>query len=118
MKTFDVDSSDIRESLDFRGLFSSASPSDIEAGCLYEYMRESRLLRDALNVEMGEERGKKGPPYGLAAPFFVGFPEEQLFRLLLRLQEAGFPRPSAQIQKVSAQLAVNQLTPQTVANNQ
>jgi len=90
---FDVDGSDIRESLDFRDLFCSASPSDIEAGCLYEYMRESRLLRDTLNVETGDERGKKRPPYGLATPFFLGFSDEQLFRLLVSLPEAGFPRP-------------------------
>lgn len=91
MKNFDFDGSDIRESLDFRELFSSASPSEIEAACLYEYMRESRMLRDAINGRTEDERKEKA--YGLKTPFFLGFKEEQFFRLMLTLQEASFPRP-------------------------
>src|SRR5262245_7178835 len=91
MKTFDLDGSDIRASLDFRDLFSSASPADIEAACLYEYLRESQTLRDAINAEMEDERKEKS--YRLKTPFFLGFTEEQFFRLMLTLHQAGFPKP-------------------------
>jgi hypothetical protein len=41
MKKSDLDGD---ESFDFRNLFSSATPCEIEAACLYEYMCESKTL--------------------------------------------------------------------------
>jgi hypothetical protein len=92
MKKSDLDGSDLTKngSLDFRFL-GSASPSEIEAACVYEYMRESQMLRDAINAQTEDERKEKA--HGLNTPFFLSFTEEQFFRLMLALQTAGFPKP-------------------------
>lgn len=90
---------DRNESLDFRGLCSSASPSEIEAKCLYENMRESGMLRDTLKRE--DEWRIIGAPYRLRSRFFLSFTVEQLFRLMLALQRAGFPKPWQGLSKAS-----------------
>jgi len=100
MKKSDLDGSDLTkdESLDFRFL-GSASPSEIKAACLYEYARESQMLRDAINAQTEDERKEKA--YGLRTPFFLSFSAERFVRLLLALQRAGFPRPWKGLSKAS-----------------
>jgi hypothetical protein len=80
---------------DFRGL----PPKEIETACLYEYMRESHTLRDALNAATEEERRKKGSL--LVTPLFLSFTEDRFFRLMVALQEAGFPKPWKRLSKPS-----------------
>jgi hypothetical protein len=99
MKKFD--GFDLVESLDFRFLHS-ASPSDIETACKYEYMRESQALRDAL--AKGE---KKGPV--LPSRFLPVLTFPQLGRLMLALQKAGFPTPWKRLAKVSRKRLVSLL---------
>jgi hypothetical protein len=69
------------ESLDFRRLIASASASNIEAACLYEYFRESEALRDALS-------GTKP----LMSSFLSNLTLAQILRLRLSLEKAGFPK--------------------------
>src|SRR5215831_11786966 len=76
MKKSDLDGT---KGFDFLDLFSSASPSEIEAVCLYEYMRESQGLRDVLNV-----RGKSDQE--LQAPFY---PNVMFARVLLNIRRLG-----------------------------
>ena len=90
MKEVDFDEDNLADCVDFRFL-DSASPSQIEAVCLYEYMRESQTLRDALNAATDE---RKRRTYGLLSPFFLSFSSAQFVRLMRTLQHAGcFPKP-------------------------
>jgi hypothetical protein len=98
MKEIDFDGSNLSECVDFRFL-DSASPSQIEAVCLYEYMRESQTLRNALNAPTDDER-KRGT-YGLLSPFFLSFTAAQFCRLMLTLQHARFPKPWKALSNVS-----------------
>jgi hypothetical protein len=63
----------------------------LEAECLYEYMRESGVLRGALNAPTEEERKEKAR--NLVTLFFLNFSAEGFFRLMVALQAAGFPDP-------------------------
>ena len=112
MKKSDLDGSDLTkdESLDFRFL-GSALPSEIEAACLYEYMRESQRLRDELNRRGKSDQGLQCPFYpnvmlarvslivrrlgrsALQSPFLPNLTLSQLGVLFGALQRAGFPRP-------------------------
>jgi hypothetical protein len=87
------------ENPDFRDLFPSPPSSEIEAACLYEYMRESQTLRGALNASTEKERRKIGSQ--LVTPFFLSFTEDRFFRLMVALQEAGFPKPWKRLSKPS-----------------
>jgi len=78
--------------LDFRFL-DSASGSQIEGPCLYEYMRESPALREAIaDVEHASP---------LPSRFFPDLTLAQLARLLLALRKAGFPKPWRRLAKES-----------------
>jgi hypothetical protein len=85
VEKFGLDGSDLTESLDFRSLLASASPSEIEAACKYEYMRESQTLRDAVS----KPKRELGLPYSFAAHLTFA----QCARLFLALRKAGFPKP-------------------------
>jgi len=105
MKKSDLDDSDLTkdESLDFRFL-GSASPSEIEAACLYEYMRESRILRDAVS-------GKRKLNQGLPSPFLPNLTLSQLGCLIALLQSAGFPKSWKRLSKRFQTLLVSLLVP-------
>ena len=90
------------ENLDFRGLFSSASPSEIEAACLYEYMRESQTLRDSVS-------GERKSDQRLPSPFLPNFSLPRLGFLIVKLQRAGFPKPWKQLPKRFQALLVSLL---------
>src|SRR5215470_1789117 len=94
---FFVKGDDFSQSVDFRFLDSALSPR-VEAVCLYEYMRESQTLRDALNA--GREDQGKQKAFGLSTPFFVSFPEPRFVALIFALQKAGFPKPWQRLSKV------------------
>ena len=98
-----VDGSDIQESFDFRDL----TDWEVETACLYEQMRESRMLRGALNAAAEDERREKA--FGLSTPFFLRFSEERFFRLMVVLQRAGFPKPWRGLCKASQEELVSLL---------
>jgi hypothetical protein len=82
-KTFRRSGSDVTstESLDFRDLITSASPSEIEAACVYEYFRESAALRET--VSKGDF---------VSSTFFSDLTPAQRVRLIKHLGNAGFPK--------------------------
>jgi hypothetical protein len=86
---------DLEAECDFRGL----PPKEIETACLYEYMRESQTLRDALNAATEEERREKESE--LVTRFFLSFTAEQFVGLMCLLQQAGFPKPWKRLSKPS-----------------
>jgi hypothetical protein len=102
MKKLDIDAE-----CDFQGL----SPEEIEAACLYEYMRESQILTDALNASTEDERKEKAR--GLKTPFFLTFTEKQFVRLMLTLRTAGFPSPWKALSKDSQTQLVSLLAGST-----
>src|SRR5436190_2004741 len=110
MKEVDFDEDNLSETVDFRFL-DSASPSQIEAVCLYEYMCESQTLRDALNAARDDER-KRGT-YGLLSPFFLSFVAAQFLRLMVKLQCAGFPKPWKRLSKAFQRRLVSLLAGST-----
>src|SRR5215470_11223315 len=69
--------------------FSELPPEQIETACMYEYMRESQALRDAL------DRTQQNRPAGQVLPAFVHqtFTGGEKYRLVLALLKAGFPKP-------------------------
>jgi hypothetical protein len=103
-RTIPMEKSDLNanESLDFRDLISSGSPSGIEAACLYEYMRESQTLRDAVS---GEGKSNQGLP----SPFLPNLTLSELGRLIALLQSAGFPQPWKKLSKRFQTLLVSLL---------
>src|SRR5438874_4721509 len=107
MKEVDFDGGNLSKSVDFRFL-DSASSSQIEAVCLYEYMRESRMLRDTLKRE--DEWRMIGTPYGLRSRFFLSFTVEQFFCLMLALKRAGFPKPWKKLSTKSRKALVSLLS--------
>ena len=112
MKKSDLDGSDLTEgdSLDFRFL-GSALPSEIEAACLDQDMRESQGLRDELNGRGKSDQELQSPFYpnvmlarvslilkrlgrsSLQSPFLLNLTLSQLGVLFVALSRAGFPRP-------------------------
>jgi hypothetical protein len=80
------------ESLDFRDLFSSASPPEIEAACLYEHMSESQSLRDCVS-------GERKSDQRLPTPFLTNFSLPRFGYLIRALQSGGFPKPWKQLSK-------------------
>jgi len=89
MKNLDLDAE-----CDFQGL----SSEEIETACAYEYMRESRTLRDALNARTEDERKKKSQDLP-SSPFFLSLTEAQFVLLKLALQRSGFPKPWKRLSK-------------------
>jgi hypothetical protein len=99
------------EDPDFRDLFPLPPSSEIEAACLYEYMRESQRLRDELNGRGKSDQGLQCPFYpnlmlarvslivrrlgrsALQSPFLSNLTLSQLGVLFVALGRAGFPRP-------------------------
>jgi hypothetical protein len=77
---------------DFRDLFPLPPSSEIEAACLYEYMRESQTLRDAIT-------GERKSGQGLPSPFLPNLTLPRLGYLIVKLQSAGFPKPWKQLSK-------------------
>jgi hypothetical protein len=124
MKKSDLDGN---ESFDFRNLFSSASPSEIQAACLYEYMRESQKLRDELNVGGKSDQELQAPFYPnvmfarvlrnvsrlgrstLQSPFLPNLGPSQLGVLFVALGKAGF-RPWVRLNDASKTQLVSLLT--------
>jgi hypothetical protein len=119
MEKFDLDAE-----CDFRRL---TSDEEIEAACLYEYMRESKALRDAVG---GQKKGAlverrtevathcvcfglwrwampkrtQTPQVPLSFGHRLSFPD--LFCLVLALEKSGFPRPWQQLGKASREQLV------------
>jgi len=89
MKSLDLDAE-----CDFQGL----SSEEIETVCTYEYMRESRTLKDALNARTEDERKKISRELP-SSPFFLSLTEAQFVRLMLALRTAGFPKPWKRLSK-------------------
>jgi hypothetical protein len=81
-----------REDLNFRDLFPLPPSSEIEAAYLYEYMRESQMLRNAITGERKSEQG-------LPSPFLPNLTLPRLGYLIVKLQSAGFPKPWKQLSK-------------------
>ena len=79
--------------LDSECSFSNLPKNEIETACKYEYMRESRALRDALN---GKGFYRK-PVFSL----FVhdSMTPGMMYRLVLALRKAGFPKPWTALKK-------------------
>jgi hypothetical protein len=103
MKKFDHH---VNKSLDFRDL----TAWELQAACLYEHMRESRMLRGALTAATEDERKEKA--FGLS-PFLLRFSEERFFRLMVALQDAGFPKPWQGLSKASRAQLVSLLAKST-----
>jgi hypothetical protein len=99
------------ENPDFRDLFPLPPSPEIEAACLYEYMRESQRLRDELNGRGKSDQGLQCPFFPnlmlarvslnvrrlgrstLQSPFLPNSTLSELGVLLVALRRAGFPRP-------------------------
>jgi len=101
MKKFDPDGSDLTKTLDFSFL-DSASESEIEAACMYEHWRESQTLRNGIS----ESKNKSSQ---LPSSFAPHLTFAQQFRLLLRLQEAGFPKPWRELTEESQRQLVSSI---------
>jgi len=97
---------DLQGECDFRDL----SPAEIETACVYEYMRESKTLGDALNCPTDAERKKKSREL---PPFFLWMTDNQFFSLIVALQKAGFPKPWKCLSKASQRRLVSFLAKST-----
>jgi hypothetical protein len=113
MKKVELDGSDLIKSVDFRGLLKSASPSEIEAACNYEYLRESqrfvravekpptsKTLPDGQVTFTGKGLGwPKGVGRFISYPFFMSLSAAEFVSLLCELQAVGFPKPWLKLNK-------------------